>query len=126
MSYKIVIIVFVLLFLLIYDTSCIQTSGIAPKPDVVVLSHKLTEDEAGNAAVLVKIKNVGSVIAEMAEVRVTFYDTQKDIIDSSRDSMINLKPDETWDFTIRCNVGRYDEIRSYDVEVTSGTSAGMP
>ena len=127
MNYKIAIGIFVLPILLVCSASCIQTTGgIAPKAELAILKKELTEDQAGNAVVLVTIKNVGSVNAELAEVRVTFYDAQKNIIDSSRDSILNLKPDETWDFTLSCSGERCSQIKSYDIEVTSGTSAGIP
>ena len=126
MNFKIAIVVLLFSMLLAYGTSCIQTSGIVPKAELAILNHELIEDQAGNAVVLVTIKNVGSFNAELAEVRVIFYDAQKNLIDSSRDSVLNLKPDETWDFTLSCSDERCDEIKSYDVEVTSGTSSRIP
>ncbi len=126
MNIKSALVGIVLITLLISCCSCINTTGIAPKAELAILNHELIEDQASNAVVLVTIKNIGSFNAELAEVRVIFYDAQKDIIDSSRDSVLNLKPDETWDFTLSCSGARCDEIKSYDVEVTSGTSAGMP
>ena len=115
-----------LITLLTSFCSCIQTSGIAPKAELAILNHELIEDQAGNAVVLVTIKNISSFNAELAEVRVIFYDAQKNLIDSSRDSVLNLKPDETWEFALSCSGERCSEIKSYDVEVTSGTSSGIP
>ena len=126
MKLKIVIAALLLLMLLVSGLSCIQTVGVVPKAELAILKKELTEDQAGNAVVLVTIKNVGSVNAELAEVRVTFYDAQKDIIDSSRDSILNLKPDKTWEFTFTCSGERCSQIKSYDVEVVSGTSIGIP
>lgn len=126
MNIKLALVGIVLLTLLTSLCSCIQTSGIAPKAELAVLNKELTKDQAGNIAVLVIIKNIGSVNAELAEVRVTFYDVYKDIIDSSRDSILNLKPDETWEFILSCSGARCSEIKSYDVEVTAGTSSGIP
>lgn len=121
-----IILVALLVVLLSFVWSCVQAVGVAPKAELAVLKKELTEDQAGNMAVLVTVKNVGSVVAELAEVTVTFYDAQKDIINISRDSILNLKPDETWDFTLSCSSERCSQIKSYDVEVTSGTSAGIP
>jgi len=122
---KVALIGLIFLMLLISVASCIQvTGGVASKAEISILKKELTKDGAGNAIVLVTIKNVGSVTAELAEVRVKFYDAQKNLIDSSRDSILNLMPDKTWDFTFTCSGEGCSQIKSYDIEVTSGTSAG--
>ena len=126
MNLKIALVGMILITLLTSFCSCINTTGVAQKAELAILKKELTKDQAGNTVVLVTIKNVGSVNAELAEVRVTFYDAQKNIIDSSRDSILNLKAGETWEFTLSCSGERCSQIKSYDVEVTSGTSAGIP
>ncbi len=127
MKYRLAIILLLLLISLISMNSCIQvTGGVASKAEISILKKELTKDQAGNAVALVTIKNVGSVTAELAEVRVKFYDAQKNLIDSSRDSILNLKPDATWEFSLTCSGERCNQIKSYDIEVTSGTSAGIP
>jgi hypothetical protein len=72
----------------------------------------------------VTIKNVSDVTAELASVKVNFYDAQKELIDSNKDSIMNLKPNTTWDFILPCSTDRCSEIKSYDVEVMSGSSSG--
>jgi len=72
----------------------------------------------------ITIKNTGQVNAELAEVKVSFYDAQKNLIDSARDSVMNLKPDETWDFIIPCAGDDCGKIASYDIETTAGSSSG--
>ncbi len=127
LNFKIALIGLIFLMLLITSASCIQTiGGVAPKAELAILKKELTKNEAGNTVVLVTIKNVGSVTAEFAEVRVKFYDAQKNLIDSSRDSILNLKPDKTWEFTLSCSGERCSQIKSYDIEVISGTSSGIP
>ena len=124
MKYKIAIVILIILVLLTSGWSCIQTSGFAPKAELTVLKKELIKDQAGNVTVLVTVKNISNVNAELAEVKVRFYDSQKNLIDGATDSVLNLKPDETWDFTFPCAGERCDEIRSYDVEVTVGSSSG--
>lgn len=124
MNIKLALVGMTLITLLTSFYSCINTTGVAPKAELAIIKKELTKDQAGNTVVLVTIKNVGSVNAELAEVRVTFYDAQKGIIDSSSDSVLNLKPDETWEFTLNCSGEHCSEIKSYDVEVTAGTSSG--
>lgn len=91
---------------------------------MTVLKHELTKDQAGKAVVLVTVKNTSNVKAELAEVKVRFYDAQKNLIDSARDSVMNLGPYETWDFTIACQSDRGNEVKSYEIETTAGTSSG--
>ena len=123
MKLKLVFIAILLTFLS-SGWSCIQTAGVAPKAEVEILKQELTRDEAGNVAVLVTIQNVGSFNAELAEVRVSFYDVQKDLIYSARDSILNLKPDEVWNFVLECQGERCSVVDSYDIEVMTGTSSG--
>jgi hypothetical protein len=124
LNLKIALVGMALITFLTSFCSCINTTGVAQKAELAILKKELTKNEAGNTVVLVTIKNIGSVNAELAEVRVTFYDAQRDIIDSSRDSILNLKPDKTWEFTLSCSGERCSQIKSYDVETTAGTSSG--
>ena len=124
MKYKIAIAVGILSLILIPGLSCIQTGGTLAKAELAVIKKELKTDAAGKVSVVVTVKNTGRVKAELAEVRVSFFDAQKNLIDSSRDSVLNLRPDETWEFTILCAGDRCGEIKSYEIETTAGTSSG--
>jgi hypothetical protein len=91
--------------------------------ELAVINKELVRDQSGNVTVRVTVKNVGSVMAELAEVTVNFYDAGKDLVDSSSDSVLNLRPGETWDFNIACQ-GDSSKVKSYDIETTAGTSSG--
>jgi hypothetical protein len=123
MKYKIAGMAIILLMMLASGGACVQT-GSAPRAELTVLKHELTRDQSGKAVILVTVKNTSNVKAELAEVKVRFYDAQKNLIDSSRDSVMNLGPDETWDFTIACQSDRGNEVKSYEIETTAGTSSG--
>src|SRR4030042_1732188 len=115
MKYKIVIGTLILLLLTTSGLSCIQTGGSPARAEVSVLKQELTTDGVGNTALLVIVKNTGRVKADMVEVAVRFYDAQKTLIDSGRDSVLSLEPDETWDFMIPCKSDRCGEIKSFEV-----------
>lgn len=103
--------------------SCVGTSS-APSVELSVLKHEMIKDAAGTAVVKVTVKNTSRAVAELAEVKVNFYDAEKNIIDSSSDSVMNLRPDETWDFEIACRGERCGEVSSYDIKTTAGASSG--
>lgn len=124
MNHKIAAFILILLALAASGFSCIQTGGIAPKAELAVLKQELTKDAAGNAVVVVTVKNVSGVTAELAEVKVRFYDAQKNLIDATVDSVLGLKPNMTWDFTFACAGERCTGVKSYETEVTSGSSSG--
>ena len=124
MKYKAAIAAGILLLTLTSGLSCIQTGNSSARAELAVIKKELITDQSGRAALAVTVKNTGRVKAELAEVKVSFYDAQKNLIDSSRDSVLNLGPDETWDFTIPCAGERCGEIKSYDIETTAGTSSG--
>ena len=92
--------------------------------ELAVINHEMTRGESGSVAVQVKIKNVGTVVAELAQVTVSFYDAQKKLIDSSSDSVMNLRPGETWEFELECQGERCSQVKSYQIETVAGTSSG--
>ena len=124
MKIKIAISVCVLLLILAFVSSCVQTGDSSTRATLAVTNKVLKTDTAGKVTLAVTIKNTGRVNAELAEVKVNFYDAQKNLIDSARDSVMNLKPDETWDFVIPCTGDNCDKIASYDIETTAGSSSG--
>jgi hypothetical protein len=125
MKCKIAIAILIVLMLLTSGLSCIQTTGSAPRVELAVLKQELvTDNVTGNVAVLVTVKNISNVKADLAEVKVRFYDSKKNLLDSERDSIINLKANETWDFTLTCQSDRCGEIKSYELETTVGSSSG--
>lgn len=124
MKSRIAAILLILMLVLPFSFSCIQVSGVAPRVEVVILSHKMTTDATGQRVVLVTVKNISYNTAELAEVQVKFYDGQKNLVDYATDSVLNLKPDETWDFTIPCSGSNCGMVVSYEVSVTYGSSVG--
>jgi len=98
-------------------------SGPPPKGELAVINRALTRSASGNVTVQVTVKNVGPVMVELARVTVKFYDAQKGLLDSSSDSVMNLGPGETWDFSIACQ-GDSSQVKSYEIETLAGTSSG--
>ena len=115
----------VMLVALLAGASCIGTSsGPPPAVELAVLNHELVKSEAGDVAVRVTVKNIGTVTAELAEVTVSFFDADKGLIDSSRDAVMNLEPDATWIFEIACQGERRGAVASYEIKTTAGASSG--
>jgi hypothetical protein len=113
-----------LLLLLTSMFSCVHTGDSSTRATLAVTNKELKTDAAGKVTLAVTVKNTGRVNAELAEVKVNFYDAQKNLIDSVKDSVMNLKPDETWDFIIPCTGDNCGKIASYDIETTAGSSSG--
>jgi len=124
MKHKTVVCVSMALLLLTAVSSCIRTGDSSARATLTVINKVLKTDEAGKVTLAVTIKNTGRVNAELAEVKVSFYDAQKNLIDSATDSVMNLKPNETWDFIIPCAGDSCGAIKSYDIETTAGSSSG--
>ena len=123
MTKRPVFVVVLLLFLLASTCSCMG-SGSAPMAQLTILRQELTKDETGATVLYVTVKNDSHNVAELAEVNVDFYDSKKNNVDSATDSIINLNPRETWDFTFRCEGARCSEVTGADINVRSGTSSG--
>jgi len=123
---RIAIGVFILVILLTSVWSCLQSPSSSPKAELTVIKKEMARDASGNMALHVTVKNTSRNVAELAEVTVSFYDVKKNLIDSSRDSVMNLGPNETWDFIIPCQGERCNEAKSYEIKTTAGTSSGVP
>jgi len=95
----------------------------APAGKLEVLEHSLTRESNG-VQVQVTVKNVGSTNIELAQVRVNFFTEEGNLVDSSSDAVMNLKPDEKWDFVIACTVSNCDQVDNYEIETMAGTSSG--
>jgi hypothetical protein len=123
-KHKIVIGLCLLALLTLTGGACVQTGSGAAPAELTVIKKELTTDSAGKKTLAITIKNTGRSKAELAEVKVSFYDAQKNLIDSSRDSVMNLGSGETWDFTFNC-AGDNSKIAGYDIATTSGLSSGF-
>jgi len=103
---------------------CTGTGSTPLAGELAVINHDMTRGESGSVEVQVTIKNVGSVMVELAQVTVSFYDTNKNLVDSSSDSVMNLRPGEIWDFEITCQGARCSQVKDYEIETMAGTSSG--
>jgi hypothetical protein len=125
LKYKITVFLLILLLLSVSGCSFLQsTEGPPRKAELAIIQQELTQDEEGNVIYLVSVKNISQVTVELAEIEVSFYDSQDNFIGSTTDSVLNLRPDDTWDFYIQCQ-GDCRDIQRCDVQVTVGTSSGI-
>ena len=114
-----------ILVAMLLATSCAVVSPPSPPAgELAVLKHSLTKGDSGSVEVQVTVKNVGASTIELAQVKVNFYDAQRNLIDSSSDGVMNLKPGQSWDFEIVCPGVGCDQVKSYEIETMAGTSSG--
>lgn len=105
-------------------TGCALTGGGEAVPGKLeIVDKELIKDESGSR-VVVTVKNVGSNKIELAEVTVKFYDKNEGLIETGKDAVMNLKPAESWTFTIECKGEGCGEVQSCRVEALAGTSSG--
>ena len=123
MKIKVIIAAFVLLLIAVPVMSCDEIGGNVTPAEISVVKKELTKDSAGQTVLIVTVKNSGRVEADFAEVSVKFYDSQKNLIDSNRDSVLSLHPGETWEFTIPCN-SDISRVASYEITTTSSAGTG--
>ena len=114
-----------ILVVMLLATSCFAI-GRTPPPagELGILSHSMTSGDSGSVEVQVTAKNVGFSTIELAQVTVNFYDAQENLIDSSNDAVMNLRPGESWNFEIACSAAGYDQVKKYEIESMAGTSSG--
>jgi hypothetical protein len=136
MNYKIAIGVLALVLLLTFTSACVVVVTNAPygtityngtpiytntpQAQLSITRNELSHDAAGNAIGLVTIKNVSSYTAEGVQVTGKFYDANNNLVYSTKDNILSLKPDETWDFTFTCNGTACKTVRTFTVDVTYG------
>ena len=126
MKTRIAIGVFIFAILLASVCSCSRSPSSSPRAELTVIKKEMARDSSGNTELHVTVKNTSRNMAELAEVTVSFYDALKNLIDSPRDSVMNLGPDETWDFNIPCQGERCSDVKTYEIKTTAGTSTGAP
>ena len=86
MKYKITAFLLILLLLTVSGCSFLQdTEGPPRKAELAIIKQELTRDEEGNVIYLVSVKNISQVTVELAEVEVSFYDSQDNFVGSTTD-----------------------------------------
>jgi len=114
-----------LLIVMLLTTGCFVVNPTPPPVgELAIIKHSLTRGDSGSVEVQVKVKNVGSSIIELAQVKVNFHDDEGNLIDSSSDAVMNLRPGESWDFEIACSGAGCDQVKNYEIETMAGTSSG--
>ena len=98
-----------------------------PVGELAVLDHGLTRGDAGSIRVWVTVKNVGTSVAELARVEVSLYNEEDALIDVLNDSIMNLRPGETWDFEFvltETDCQDCGDVTRYDIQTFAGVSSG--
>jgi len=115
-----------ILVAMLLATGCVIVNPASPMPQpgkLVIVSHDMAETDSG-VEVEAVVKNAGSNMIDFAEVTVRFYDAGGTLIETKKDAVMNLRPGESWTFTITCSGAGCDRVKRYDVEAVAGTSSG--
>ncbi len=121
---KRLILIMVLISVLLPAASSCMGSGPAPQATLTILNKEMGRDDTGAVVTRITVKNTSRFVAELAEVTAEFYDSRKNFISSASDSVMNLGPDETWEFEIYCEGDGCSQAASCDIKITTGASSG--
>lgn len=134
MNYKMAGIILFLVLLLVLTPGCIVAIttvapgyGVTPTyynngaglgAQVEVSTPQIIKDAAGNAVGLVTIKNITNVVAGLVAVEARFYDSKMNLVYTAQDSVMNLQPGATQDFTFSTPVS-YSVARTLQVQANT-------
>jgi hypothetical protein len=134
MKYKVGAMLLVLALALIFTSGCIvvTTAGpgygvptygtqiitVPPKTTLSITRNQLSQDASGNKIGLVSITNIGAATQDIASVTGKFLNSSGVIVSSSTDTILNLVPGETWDYTFTCSGANCNTVTTFTVDVT--------
>jgi len=112
---------------LLLTTACF-TEGQAPETagKLKILSHRISGiDYSCSSCVKVEaiVENVGPNTIELAEVTVRFYDADGALVDTAKDTHMNLERGKTWHFIIPCSGAGCANVKTYEIETLAGASS---
>ncbi|MCX6699290.1 MAG: FxLYD domain-containing protein [Methanomicrobiales archaeon] len=87
-------------------------------PNLRILKYHEERPEVGKLTITGIAKNDGKTIVPHVEVQIKFYDANKNVIISSKDTTDNFDPGETWGFTIAYPGPDSRKVKSYQVIIT--------
>ncbi len=94
------------------------TYTVPPKAELSIIRNEFSHDAEGNAIGIVSIKNVSNYTVNIAPVTGKFYDSNMNLVYSSTDTIVNLGPNETWDYTFTCLGANCNKVTTFKVDVT--------
>ena len=97
---------------------------IIPEPEIItpnirVLKYNEARPEVGRLIITGIAKNDGKTSVPHAEVQIKFYDANKNVITSAKDTTDNFEPGGTWEFTIVYPGPDSRKVYSYKVSIAS-------
>jgi len=133
MKYKIAVVLLVLTLALTFTSGCVvvvttapgyggptygtQTFTVAPLTTLSIVRNELSQDASGNKIGLVSVKNIGNATQDIASVTGKFLNSSGAIVYSSTDTILNLAPGETWDYTFTCSGANCNTVTTFTVDV---------
>ena len=87
-------------------------------PNLKILKYHEERPEVGKLTITGIAKNEGKTIVPHAEVQIKFYDANKNVIISSKDTTDNFDPSGTWGFTIAYPGPDSRKVKSYQIIIT--------
>ena len=77
------------------------TNATAPAmSQLAVINQNMAQLDSGDLEFKVEVKNIGTVKADLAQITLRLYDGNGSLVDTLKDSVMNLKQGESWTFKI--------------------------
>ena len=96
-----------------YDTDCMCSklpSSLRAK-NYEITGAEMVDDGYGNTDIIGYLRNNSTSTWDYVEVMVTWYDKYGNVIDTTYDNVLNLKPNQSWKFTINT----YGDCRKFKI-----------
>ena len=82
------------------DCMCSKLPSSLRAKDYEITEAKMVDDGYGNTDIIGYLRNNSTSTWDYVEVMVTWYDKYGNVIDTTYDNVLNLKPNQRWKFTI--------------------------
>ena len=103
----------------------ILTYEVPTEPDQVslrVLKYHEERPVVGELIIVGTAKNDGKIFVPKADVQIKFYDADRKLIGSAKDTVENFDPGESWTFSIAYPGDDSAKVKSYKVSIIEVTS----
>lgn len=100
-----------------YEEVILSETEIAA-PNLRIMKYNEERPEVGKLTIVGIAKNEGKTTVPRAEVQIKFYDANKNLVISAKDTTENFDPSETWNFKIAYPGPDSRKVKSYQVVIT--------
>ena len=94
-----------------FDCMCSKLPSSLRAKDYEITEAKMVDDGYGNTDIIGYLRNNSNSTWDYVEVMVTWYDEYGNVIDTTYDNILNLKPNQKWKF----NIYTYGDCRKFKI-----------